>query len=360
MQKYFDNILFYLQRSGGGSVYWGELMRRFAELNFDESNFIQPVSSSPNLVLSTLNLKRIVFEKYIPVKILRYLPLSISLPEKSIFHSSYYRFSKQSSVTNFVTVHDFIYENYRSGMARMIHQNQKLAAINHAKGIICISNSTKKDLLKFYPHVTSKKIRVIYNGVSDSFYRISDEESKTFEHYDAFKKQKFLLFIGHRTSYKNFDFAIELVAGLCAEYKLAIVGNSLTQVELNLLEKNLKGRYLFLGNINNYGLNFVYNLSYALLYPSSYEGFGIPILEAYRCGCPVVAQNVSAIPEIAGTFSLLVEGLDKEEFKRQIVSLQNSNLRQNLKEAALIWSLKFSWDNCYNELNDFYDYCTKD
>ncbi len=358
MEKYFDNILFYLQRSGGGSVYWGELMRRFAERNSFESHFIQPKATTQNIVLSGLKFQQVMVEKYAPLKILRYLPLSVSLPPGSIFHSSYYRYSTQKSVANFVTVHDFIYEYHRSGLVRSVHKWQKLAAINNAKGIICISNSTKQDLLKFYPYIKSKKIKVIYNGVSEDFFGLRDDQLMTYDLYNEFRQNKYLLFIGHRTSYKNFVFAVNVVAALPHQYKLAIVGNKLSQVELELLEKTLKGRYIFLGNIRNVELNVVYNLAEVLLYPSSYEGFGIPIVEAFRCGCPVVAQNISAIPEIAGEFSLLVNGLDKEAFVKQIISLQNSNLRNNLKEAAYTWSLKFSWDKCYNELNEFYDDCT--
>ncbi len=359
MEKYFDNILFYLQRSGGGSVYWGELMRRFSERDAGESHFIQPKATSQNIVLPTLEFQRVMVEKYLPLRLLRYLPLSVSLPEGSIFHSSYYRYCTQKSVANFVTVHDFIYEHFRSGLVRSVHKRQKSAAIHNAKGIVCISNSTKKDLLKFYPHIKSKEIKVIYNGVSEDFSRLTEDQLKKFEFYGEMRQNKHLLFIGHRTSYKNFGFAVNVVAALPHEYKLAIVGNKLMPAELDLLEKTLKGRYLFLGNINNTGLNYAYNLAEALLYPSSYEGFGIPILEAYRSGCPVVAQNISAIPEIAGEFSLLVDGLDKEAFINHIISLQNSNLRPDFTEAAHDWSLKFSWDNCYNELNEFYDYCTR-
>ncbi len=84
-----------------------------------------------------------------PIKLVRYLSFQKRLPQDTIFHSSYYRISNQKDVANIVTVYDFTYENYRSGLARYVHSWQKKRAINKTDGIICISNSTKQDLLKF-------------------------------------------------------------------------------------------------------------------------------------------------------------------------------------------------------------------
>ena len=359
MKKYFDNILFFLQRSGGGSVYWGELMKRFSHLESQSSIFIQPAKKSENIILPYLQLSPILNEKYIPVSILRYLPLTLSLPELGIFHSSYYRFCLQKNINNFVTVHDFIYEYYRSGIARFIHTKQKAAAIKHAKGIVCISQNTRKDLLRFYPSLThSKKICVIYNGVSQDFKILSGEELEKNEYYLSFMQHNYLLYIGHRTDYKNFDFAIETVQNLPGNFRLAIVGNPLQEQELKVLQNKLENRFLFLGNISNFQLNHIYNLSYCLLYPSGYEGFGIPILEAYRSGCPVIAQNVSSIPEICSCKYSLVDGLNVNDFKNKILALENSNLRADITLAGYNKSLSFSWDKCFNELNDFYEIYT--
>lgn len=359
MKIYFDTILFFLQRSGGGSVYWGELMKRFNHLESKNTTFIQPKATPDNIIWPHLHLNPVINEKNIPISILRYLPLSIALPEKAIFHSSYYRYTLQKSISNFVTVHDFTYEYYRSGLAKFIHTKQKAAAIKHAKGIVCISKNTQKDLLKFYPALAQgKKITVIYNGVSEDFERLSDEELKKSELYSTFNLHNFLLFIGHRTNYKNFDFAIQVVQNLPPRFRLAIVGNPLQEQELKTLQKKLSERFIFLGNVTKSQLNHIYNLSYCLLYPSSYEGFGIPILEAYRSGCPVIAQNVSSIPEICTCKYSLVESLNINDFKNKILAFENSTLRSDITLAGYDKSLHFSWDKCFNELNDFYDICT--
>lgn len=352
-------MLFFLQRSGGGSVYWGELMKRFYNLQPYTSTFIQPGNKTANIILQHLNLAPILTEKNIPVGILRYLPLSVRLPSAGIFHSSYYRYTLQKNILNFVTVHDFIYEYYRKGVARFIHARQKAAAIKHAKGIVCISQNTRNDLLKFYPWVANdKKIRVIYNGVSEDFKILANEELEKSEYYNLFKEHKYLLYIGHRTDYKNFNFSIDLVQDLPPRFRLAIVGNPLLEQELKDLQIKLGDRYLYLGNISNYQLNLIYNLSFCLLYPSSYEGFGIPILEAYRAGCVVIAQQVSSIPEIFSDKNFLASGLNINEFKNKVLALENSNLRADMTLAGYNKSLAFSWDKCFKELNEFYESCT--
>ncbi len=354
MLKYFDNIIFWLQHSGGGSVYWGELMKRFSA--HGGAVFIEPSKKTTgNIVRKDLLFDKILHETPIPLPALRYMPLQHRLESGAVFHSSYYRYSALKGINNFVTVHDFVYERFSRGIKKYIHHKQKCTAVENSKGVVCISENTKKDLLHFIPSAKSKKIKVIYNGVSDDFYKVAGNKIKGYKNAGLFEKKKMILYIGHRNAYKNFLFAVETVAVLHDGYALLIVGNALNKNEKILLDKKLNGRYHFMGNVNNAELNFIYNLCYCLLYPSQYEGFGIPIAEAMKCGCTVVALNSSSIPEVAGSAALLCNELAVEKFKQQILSLDNYALRKSLVEGGFEQSKKFSWDKCFNELNDFYE-----
>ncbi|MEP7318540.1 MAG: glycosyltransferase family 1 protein [Panacibacter sp.] len=352
-KKYFDNIIFYLQRSGGGSVYWGEIIKRFNEQS--NVNFIEPSISTNNIVRNTLNLHHVASEKKIPLSLLRYLPLTKRLDAGDFFHSSYYRFSKQQGVRNMVTVHDFVYERYNSGIKKYMHHKQKAACVHRAAGIVCISESTKKDLLHYIPAAASKKVKVIYNGVSEMYQKLPDTVLITFNNYTLFKKYKVVLYIGHRTAYKNFAFAAEVVNELPADYHFAVVGHPLSVEETKTLQTKLGKRFSFLGNVTDHELNCIYNLSHCLLYPSYYEGFGIPVLEAFRCGCPVVALNTSSIPEVAGNAALLCNELTVASFKEKISSAGSAALRNELAAAGWQQASKFSWNKCFEELNEFYD-----
>ena len=353
MYKYFDNIIYFLQKSGGGSVYWGEITKRF--VNDPDSFFIQPALTSENIVYRQLEFKNTIREKKFPLKILRYTPLTVPVNPDSIFHSSYYRYCGQKGVKNVVTVHDFTHEHFAKGLPRFVHHTQKGIAVKKAAGIICISEKTKNDLYAFYPeYVKGKKVEVIYNGVSDDFYLINDISAKQNRRLPE-DKFKCVLYIGHRTNYKNFNFTVEVIKNLPNEYKLLIVGNELTNEENIFLEKNIKGKYIFLGNLTNHELNEIYNISECLLYPSSYEGFGIPVIEAFKCGCPVIAQKIPVIEEISAEAALLVEDLSIKKFINAISELKNVNFKSGLIKAGIKQAEKYSWFKCSTEVNKFYE-----
>jgi len=207
------------------------------------------------------------------LKIKRYCNLRQDINEPYLFHSSYYRTSGDKMAKNITTVHDFTYEYHMKGIQQKIHSWQKFSAIRKAAAIVCVSESTKRDVLKFLPDVDESKLHVIYNGVSEEYKRIENS------HYSSLGE--FVLFVGSRVSYKNFDFLVEAMIGV--RMKLVIVGGKLTDFEKNMLDNKLgKDRYIEFSNISNEELNKIYNAAYCLVYPSSYEGFGIPVLEAQR------------------------------------------------------------------------------
>ena len=98
----------------------------------------------------------------------------------------------------------------------------------------------------------------------------------------------------------------------------------------------------------------IYNISFCLLYPSSYEGFGIPIIESMKAGCPVISTNKSSIPEISGNAAILVNKINKKQFVNSIQLLQNKNLRNKCIRRGIIQAKKFSWDKCFKETIKFY------
>ena len=352
MNKYFDNIIYFLQKSGGGSVYWGEITKAFKDQN--DSFFIQPNLPCNNIVYKDLKLTNIIFEKFWPLQLLRYTPCNLKIDEKSIFHSSYYRFSNSYNVKNVVTVHDFTTEYFAKGLSRYIHHLQKGIAVKKAAGVICISEKTKKDLFKFYPDfVKGKKVEVIYNGVSENYF-IENETSGVKFKFGLNEDFKYILYLGHRTKYKNFDFAIDVIYNLPKNYKLIIVGSELLVNEKKNLLK-IENQFVFLGSLDNYDLNLIYNVAECLLYPSSYEGFGIPLIEAFKCGCPVIAQDLEVFREISNESAILIKELDINKFKNKILELNIGKIKTELILSGLNQAQKYSWNKCTTQVNEFYN-----
>lgn len=353
MILYLDNIIFSLQKTGGISVYWYELVSRILSQSEINNFIIEQENKETNIFRNKLSIdtNTVIRSKYIRNSYLtRYRVVDFKIDNQNfIFHSSYYRtisknVKKRNNVKEVVTVHDFTYERFLGGVKKWIHAWQKKKAIESADVVVCISENTKKDLLYFYPQFLNKDIRVVYNGVSEQ-YRIIPELKK--ENHSM----PFFLFVGSRTTYKNFDFVVKAIS-LIDGYFLKIVGGSLSKNELKLLENYLSGRWQLLENIDNVQLNVLYNQAFALIYPSSYEGFGIPIVEAMKAGCPFICLKGSSITEVAGEAGVLMDELNIDEFNNGVELIKYN--RDKIIELGLLQADLFSWDKCFNEIVDIY------
>lgn len=218
--------------------------------------------------------------------------------EYDVFHPTYYDpyFYKYLNGKPFVlTIHDMIYELYHTQFPPedpTIMNKRRLA--EKADLIIAVSENTKKDIIKLYG-IDSKKIKVIYLGNS-LIASESDLEVKL--------PEKYILYIGNRVLYKNFKLFVKAVAPLLRQDKnLSLVcggGDTFSPEEISLL-KNLscENRVIYQKIEKDKTLVSLYKNALAFVFPSLYEGFGIPALEAFACGCPAILSNSSSLPEVA-------------------------------------------------------------
>jgi len=299
---FLDNIIFDLQKIGGISNYWYNLLKEFQgnknifyfENEYINKNYYRNLIRLPN--------ERIVKDKSnIPLKIKRYLPVRILNKSFNVFHSSYYRYAK-GNIKNITTVHDFMYEKYlyKYNFKRIIHSLQKYFAIKHSDYIIGVSKNTLDDMLNYYPEFRNKKMRVVYHGISSYFYPI--EKKKDFIIIQGYKLyyNSYFFYFGNRKGYKNFGLLIQAYANLSKNNKdipvLVIAGGGdFDKEELKLImEKEVLSNIIKLKEIDNNELNLLYNYCSGLIYPSLYEGFGMPVLEAMKAGSPVICSNSSS------------------------------------------------------------------
>lgn len=344
-----DNSAFFGPVSGGVSLVWYELITRLIRDNDFSLKFIDAFSRN-NKHRKMLNLEEYETQSDPLIKVTQYLPVYVREQERFIYHTPYYRYCLNPKAITITTVHDFTYEYYRNGLAKHLHCWQKYRAIRHSDYIVCISENTKKDLLKFIPDIKENKIRIIYNGVSEDYHVIDKANHNP---QLPFAAGSYLVFVGGRSTYKNFDFIKKHVGA--TKYNLVVVGNELSDNEVEDLKQYLpEERFVSTGFLSNQTLNEIYNYAAALVYPSSYEGFGIPVIEAQKAGCPVIAYDSSSIPEVIGETPLLMEELTGEAFIEKVNLLDDSRLMADVVASGIENAKRFSWERMYQEYKQMY------
>ncbi|MCM1078145.1 MAG: glycosyltransferase family 4 protein [Bacteroidales bacterium] len=344
MKIIYDNIIYALQRCGGISVVWSNLITRCLKKGDGNISFLD--YEHENISRSDISLpeENIIKKKLHVPSIQRFINPSgrdFRTNEPFIFHSSYYRTLNRPNAINVTTVHDFVYSFYvKNPVSRFLHCRQQYDAIRKSDIVVCISENTKKDLLQLLPDVSPEKVKVIYNGVDNRFRRIPGTAYKDY-----------FLFVGNRGGYKNFTAIIEPVAR-CG-FELRIVGPAITEEETALMKKhNL--RYTYCGRVSDEELNKLYNEAFCFIYPSLYEGFGLPVLEAQMAGCPVLAVNTSSLPEVIGDKNLLLDEITYEALHDKVSLLKDPQTREKIIADGLKNATRFSWDKMTEEYMALY------
>ena len=338
-----DNIVFELQKAGGVSLVWRAILDACiadTELN---CHAIDSGAGFKNIFYpENMNGVKLIKERG-PLALRRYLTINKNI-SATVFHSSYFRVHSNKKVKNIVTVHDFVYEKFDSGLRKHVHLLQKKHALKAADVIICVSQNTKEDLLSYHPALGEKEIRVIYNGVSTDFCPHKEGADALSNRNNA----PYLLYVGGRFAHKNFNAALQLLLTPAANkmgLKLKVVGGgALTDKEQELISHlGLLNKVSHTGHVSSKELNMLYNLAFAFIYPSLYEGFGIPPLEAMAAGCPVICSNISSIPEVVGQAGLLFDPTQIESVEPYLEKLQHRDYRQQIVRNGLEHSAQFSW-----------------
>jgi len=331
MNVSLDCIIFGLQRFGGISNYWERVLEFMRESHVNRQLILpKQVLFSGYAAAEDATPSRI---ETLPAKVSRYLP--VRARADTVFHTSYYRRPSSRVGKYVVTVYDFIYERYRSGLARQVHTRQKLASVRSADAVICISHCTREDVLQFCPTVDPANVHVVHLGVDFDTYYPEPAANEAME-------DSIVLFVGQRGGYKRFDLAIEAVRQ-CPGMTLGIVGPGLTSQEQALLRARLGTRWSALGPVSSAQLRRLYSQAFAFIFPSDYEGFGLPVLEAMACGCPVVAAATASLPEVGGTAAMYAQEQRPEDFAQALTALQSTERRAGLIEAGLAHCRPFSW-----------------
>jgi glycosyltransferase involved in cell wall biosynthesis len=320
-------------------------------------------------------LKRYIFNKNIHIKTLRiphkifehlfenlHLPIDTFLGRIDILHGPVYACFNSMKGKSIVTIHDLIFlrmpENVSPEWIEFASKNTEYA-IKKADVIIAVSEFSKREIMDVYK-VSDDRIRVIYNGVGEEYFpRTQGIDEVKIKHGI---RGKYILFVGAIEPRKNLLALIrafnDLRQIIREEYRLVVIGvkrYGSEEILKKIEQLRLGSDIIFTGVVSREDLPLLYSGAELFVFPSIYEGFGMPVIEAMACGTPVIASNLTSIPEVAGDAALLIDPRDAGEIAEAIQAVLSDNrLKDRLSHKGEERARLFSWERNARETMALY------
>ena len=302
----------------------------------------------------TNNIYRGYFEQFVVPRLLKRYTCDL-------YHNPGFTLPTKKTMKHIVTIADMTYfshPEYHIWWKVPYFRWMIPKAINNAERVIVISESTKKDILKYVPG-TENKIKIIYLGL-DARYKIIDKKvcrKKVAQDYSL--NEPFIVSVGMLEPRKNIVGLLKAFAQVKTAHKLVIIGEKgwmYNDIFETIKKLHLNERVRFLGYIPDEVLPSFYNAATVFIYPSFYEGFGLPVLEAMACGCPVITSNNSSMKEIAHDAALLVEPDNVQDIAYTMNRLlRDEPLQKALARKGFTRSRQFSWGKMAHETIALYE-----
>jgi glycosyltransferase involved in cell wall biosynthesis/predicted O-methyltransferase YrrM len=333
-----DGVFFQLYRTGIARV-WRSLLEEWRENGFAEHIVVlDRVGTAPNI--PGINYRQVPAYDVNNIDADRYILQQICDEEAAdLFISTYY--TTPVSTPSVLMVHDMIPEIMGADPE---HPNWrgKHHAIQYASAYTAVSENTGSDLLRFFPDISPESVIVAHNGVKSIFSPATNEEVSSFKTKYGISKPYFLL-VGVGGGYKNSLLFFKAFSQLATKHGFEIVCTGSGYLLEPEFRTYSSGNTVHMLQLSDEELRVAYAAAVAVVYPSKYEGFGLPVLEAMACGCPVITCPNASIPEVAGEAALYVNDDDVDGLTDALCEVQKLTVRQSLISVGMEQAKKFSW-----------------
>lgn len=370
-----DARLFGTAMAVGIGRYTEELIRHLIELDKDNQYHIfLSKSAATNFPIYSPNLSKtgVDFSHYSYSEQFKY-PAILKRARLDLIHYTNFNspvfFTKTPSV---VTIHDltlwfFPGRGQKSWFRRMIYRFVIKKTCQNAKRIIAITKNTKQDIIRLLG-VNPEKITVIYEAVPKNYKVISnDQKIKKIKHKFNISKP-YVMYVGQWRDHKNIVRMIRAFSLLRRryniDYQLVMVGkvdDKYPQIKATIKELELTDQVVFMGYVPDFELPYVYNGAEFFVWPSLYEGFGLPPLEAMACGTPVVSSNASCMPEVLGDAAYYFNPLNVESIAKSMADMSGSySLKREFRLKGLRQARKYSFEQSAKQTYKIYKQALND
>jgi glycosyltransferase involved in cell wall biosynthesis len=268
---------------------------------------------------------------------------------------------KKTGIKSVVTIHDLIflrYPEYYNPVDRAIYRFKFELACRNADKIIAVSECTKRDIISFF-RIPEEKITVVYQGCHPVYGAEVSEERKTAVTKKYSLPSRFLLNVGSIESRKNLLLAVKALKNVPDDIHLVAVGKSTLyqhEIETYAGKSGLSPRLHLLNDVAFEDLPIIYRLASVFVYPSFFEGFGIPVIEALSSGVPVIAATGSCLEEAGGPGSIYVNPNNDTELSERIVKILNNNeLSKKMVKTGIEYVKRFSEETIASEIMNVYE-----
>lgn len=353
----FDNSLAATNQTGTG-VYASQLIRELSARQDIQLSVLSGWGSRPGggmLVRKLRSMGRFAWNHVC-------LPLAVRRQHFDLLHAPAFTVPFGCPCPTVVTIHDlsFLMHPHHFSPGWRTYATQMLPGVlRSAGGIICVSGSTKRDLLRFFP-VADEKVHVVHNGLDHTRFNTDAKLDCDWARSAGIRKP-YILHVGSLMERKNIPVLLRAAARLrdtggFAGYQLVLAGKEAPglagagAINDTIEHCRLQDTVLKVGHVPDDKLAGLYAGAALLVMPSMYEGFGLPVLEAMATGTPVITSNVSSLPEVAGNAALLVAPGDEPALGESIHAvLVDGALREDLRRKGLTQAQKFSWQRAAEE-----------
>jgi glycosyltransferase involved in cell wall biosynthesis len=300
---------------------------------------------------------RLVWEQFALPKLLKQLQIDL-------LHSPHYTMPLWTTIPVVVTYHDmtfFLYPSYHTLVKRFFFPFMIRQSARRSSALIAVSESTRQDAIRLLG-ISPKNITSTLLGYDSSFVPIEDQIYLEQVRQKYQLPGRFIFNVGTIEPRKNqlaLINAFDILADTDSNIALVLVGGAgwyYNQLSQQIIKSPNRDRIYLIGYVDRVDMPALYNLAEVFVYPSIYEGFGLPLVEALACGRPIITSNISALPEIVSDAGLLVSPNDCEQLSQAIRKLlEDKNLATEIGQKALVRAKEFSWRKTAEQTLEIYE-----